>query len=145
VNAEDERKQPSPEQGEQEGTLDAAWAKHCLVSYGEVVPLGKTMFRAGWQAGQAAAVDSLALPRIIGGILDRIDMAPNDDPLPYVREYVDGLRARMAATVDSRDVEVHNAAIEMAANRVTNADTYDGRYLIAKGILALKRTAPKKD
>lgn len=32
---------------------------------------------------------------LIGAILDRIDMAPNDDPLPYVREYVDGIRKRM--------------------------------------------------
>jgi hypothetical protein len=40
--------------GVQEGALDAAWAKHCLVAYGEVVPLGKTMFRAGWQAAQSA-------------------------------------------------------------------------------------------
>lgn len=25
---------------------------------------------------------------ILGDIIDRIDMAPNDDPLPYVREHV---------------------------------------------------------
>lgn len=28
------------------------------------------------------------LVRTLGAILDRIDMAPNDDPLPYIREYV---------------------------------------------------------
>jgi len=36
------------------------------------------------------------LKMLVGEILDRIDMAPNDDPLPYVREYVDGIRKRLA-------------------------------------------------
>lgn len=31
---------------------------------------------------------------LIGALLDRIDMAPNDDPLPYIREYVERLRGR---------------------------------------------------
>lgn len=33
-----------------------------------------------------------ALARTLGAILDRIDMAPNDDPLPYIREYVERLQ-----------------------------------------------------
>lgn len=43
------------------------------------------------------------LNRLIGGILDRIDMAPNDDPLPYIREYVEHLRDNPVA--DDRQAE----------------------------------------
>jgi len=45
---------------------------------------------------------------LVGAILDRIDVAPNDDPLPYVREYVDGIRKRLAepAPIEAPQAEV---------------------------------------
>jgi hypothetical protein len=49
----------------------------------------------GSNAAKAEKVEeSSDMRTLIGGILDRIDMAPNDDPMPYVHEYVDGLRIR---------------------------------------------------
>ncbi|WP_446744279.1 hypothetical protein [Silvibacterium acidisoli] len=42
-------------------------------------------------AGLRAEIEQLKgdRARLLGGLFDRVDMAPNDDPLPYIREYLE--------------------------------------------------------
>ena len=42
---------------------------------------------------------------LIGALLDRIEMAPNDDPVPYIREYVEGLRTRKSPILPAPPIE----------------------------------------
>lgn len=55
------------------------------------------------EAAPEAAGHSLfqGVQHLLGAILDRIDMAPNDEPLPYIREYVDGLRERGSSLISN--------------------------------------------